>query len=98
MTATILNTKIKTLDNKLSDLSGLVRKTDYETKTSEIEGKYFTISDYNKFTSVMPGVKIKRKKFVNKSNISNLVKNSDLNTKLTTLATRAELKQSMIEL
>ena len=37
----------------------------------------------------MHGAKIKQKEFVNKSNISNLVKNSDLNTKLATLATKA---------
>ena len=35
---------------------------------------------------------IKQKELLHKSNISNLVKNSDLNTKLATLATRAELK------
>ena len=35
---------------------------------------------------------IKQKELLHKSNISNLVKNPDLNTKLATLATRAELK------
>ena len=35
---------------------------------------------------------IKQKKLVNKSNISNLVKNSDFNPKLAKLATKAELK------
>ena len=34
----------------------------------------------------------KKKKLVNKSNVSDLVKNSDLNTKLATLGTKAELK------
>ena len=34
----------------------------------------------------------KEKGFIEKSNISNLIKNSDLNTKLATLATKAELQ------
>ena len=36
--------------------------------------------------------KRKQKELVNKSDISNLARNSDLNTKLTTLATKSELK------
>ena len=62
MTATILNTKIKVVDSKIPDLSGLVRKTDYDAKISEIEGKYFTTSSYNKLTSNIVDVKIKLKR------------------------------------
>ena len=36
--------------------------------------------------------KIKQKKMVNESNITDLVKNFDLNTKLVTLATKEKLK------
>ena len=67
-------------------LSGLVKKTDYDAKISKFEGKYFTSSDYNKFASDILDAKIKQKELANKSDISNLVKNSDL------LATKAELK------
>ena len=67
-------------------LSGLVKKTDYDAKISKFEGKYFTNSDYNKFASDILDAKIKQKELANKSDISNLVKNSDL------LATKAELK------
>ena len=69
MTTAVLNTKIDEAENKIY-VSGLVQKTDYDAKTSDIE----------------------EKELLHKSNISNLVKNSDLNTKLATLATRAELK------
>ena len=62
MTATILNTKIKVVDTKILDLSGLVRKTDYDAKISEIEGKYFTTSSYNKLTGNIVDVKIKLKR------------------------------------
>ena len=54
--------------------------------------KYCTTSDKNKWTSEILGPKIKEKWLVNESNISNLVKNPDLNTKLVTLATKTKLK------
>ena len=57
-----------------------------------IEGKYFPTADYNKFTSDILDIKIKQKELVNKSDISNLVKDSDLNQKLAILETKAELK------
>ena len=46
----------------------------------------------NEFTSDILDVKIKQKELIDKSSISNLVKNSNLNTKLATLAIKAELK------
>ena len=59
MTATVLNTKIKEVGNKISELGDLVKKTDYEAKILEIEGKYFSTSYYNKFKS---GIKDKTKR------------------------------------
>ena len=56
---------------------------------SDIEGKCFTTSDYNKFTDKILDVKIKDKKLVNKSDIIN---SSDLEKKIKKLATKAELK------
>ena len=71
----------------------------YNAKIPDITLKYrtsrkniFTTSDYNKCTSEIFDTKIKQKELVKKSNINNLVKISDLNAKLTTLATKAELK------
>ena len=54
--------------------------------------KYFIIADYIRFMSEILDAKIKQKELVNKSDISNLARNSDLNTRLTTLATKSELK------
>ena len=48
-----------------------------------------------KFTSGMNYGKVKQKDLVNKSNISNLAKNSGLDTKLATLATKVELKAEL---
>lgn len=44
--------------------------------------------DYNKFTSNVHDTKIKQKTFFNKSDISNLIEKSDLNTKLATRQNR----------
>ena len=46
MTTTVLNTKIKEVGNKLTGISGLVKKRDYVPKITDIEVKYFTISIY----------------------------------------------------
>ena len=91
MTAIVLNRKISEVKKKIV-VSDLVKKTDYNAKISEIEGKYMPTSDYNEFTSDILDARIKIKELVNISDISNLVKNSDLNTKLSPLATKAELK------
>ena len=53
---------------------------------------YFTAADCNKFTNETSDGKIKQKQLANESNISNLARNSELNTKLRTLAAKAELK------
>ena len=41
-------------------VSALVKKTDYDAKISETEGKYFTAADYNKCTSNILDAKIKQ--------------------------------------
>ena len=46
----ICDTKIKEVNNKMPDLRGLVKKTDYDDKFSEIQGKNFTSFDCNKST------------------------------------------------
>ena len=61
MTATAINTKIKEVDNKIPNLSSLVKKTDYDAKISDIQGKYFTTSDYNNFTGDIFDAKIKQR-------------------------------------
>ena len=92
MTTAALNTKIKEVYSKIPVVSGLVKKTDHDTKISEFEGKYFPTSDDIKFSNDIVDATIKQKDLVNKSVISNLTKDSDLNVKFTTLATEAELK------
>ena len=59
MTTTALNTKISEVENKIPSVRGLVKKTDYDAKVKDIEGKYFTAADYIKFTSDIVDIKIK---------------------------------------
>ena len=51
----------------------------------DIKNKYFTISDYNKFTNNILDAKITVKKLVNESG---------LNGKIKTLATKEDIKKS----
>ena len=60
--------------------------------------KHFTTSDYNKFTVEILNAKIKEKGLVDKSDISGFIDNSDLDSKIATLATEAELKSKQDEL
>ena len=88
----VINTKISEDENKISNVSDLVKKTGYDAYISDIEKKCFTTSDYNKFAKEILDAKMAKKALVDKSDFSNLVKSSDLNSKLVTLATKAELK------
>ena len=85
------------LIQKLKNLvTKYVKKTDYDAIILEIEEKYFTTSGYNKFTSDILDAKIKLKELVNKSNNSRKI--FELNTKIATLATKAELKANQDQL
>ena len=56
------------------DISGLVIKTNYDVKIADIENKYITTFDYNKFIKDIVSERIKRKKFLKKTDIADLVK------------------------
>ena len=70
MTESVLKTKISEVENKIISVSGLVKKTDYDAKIKDIERKYFSTTDYDKFTSDILDVKIKQKELVNISDIN----------------------------
>ena len=84
----VLNTKTIELENKILSVSGLVKKTDEinDAKIKDIEGKYFTTADYNKFTSEILDVKIIRKKLINKSDTAEKLIN--INKKITSNKTK----------
>ena len=82
----LLLQKLKRVEKNIDDFTDLVKITDYDAKISDIEGRYFTASDYNKFMSDILDAKIKQKALVNKSDISNLVKNSDLDKSISNIS------------
>ena len=69
------------------------KKTDYDAKLLDIENKYITTADCNKFTKDIVANKIKSEGLVGKSAIAGFVNNADLDKKAATLATKAELKE-----
>ena len=84
VTTNFLNTKISKVENEIPNVSGVVQKSDYDAKITDIKGENFTTSDYDTFTGDILNAKIKQKELGNKSVISNLIKYSDLSTKLGT--------------
>ena len=81
--------------NKISDVSNLVKKpkkTDYDAKILDIESKFFTTADYNRFTNQTLNAKVKQKRLVDKCPIAGFINNADLDKKAATLATKADLK------
>ena len=47
--------------NKIPNISNLVKKKDHDSKISDIESKYITATDYNKFTKDIVHNSIKNK-------------------------------------
>ena len=76
VTTIVLNTKFGGVENIVPNVTNLAKKRNYGAKIKDIEKKYFTTADCNKFTSETL-----------KSDIFNIIKNSDIHTTLTTLAT-----------
>ena len=76
-------------ENKIPDVSILVKKTDYNTKISEVENKltdhnhnnYITASEFNKLTAENFAAKLKLANLVRKTDFDDKLKN--LNEKVT---------------
>ena len=68
------------VENKISDVSSLVKKTDYDVKVSDIESKYFTTVNYNKtiIKLIKLDAKIKQKELVVLCAIAGFMNNADL--------------------
>ena len=61
ITGLAITASLTAVENKTPDVSSLINETYYDAKMSDIESKYFTIVDYNKFTSPALDAKIKQK-------------------------------------
>ena len=51
---------LNAIKNEIPNVSDIVRKADYDAETPDIDGKYFTMSDHNKFTNDILDAKIKK--------------------------------------
>ena len=51
MTGLAASVALAVVENKIPDVSNLVKKTGYDTKISDFEFEYFATADYNKFTN-----------------------------------------------
>ena len=65
------------VENKIPDASKLVKKRDYDTKITDIDGKYFTTIDYNKYINDILESKRKLKNLIDQTDISDIVKGPD---------------------
>ena len=86
------NAALIAVKNKIPHVSNLVKNTDYETKISDIETKYITTADYNKFTKDIVVNQMKSKNLVNGSDRSDFISGPELNEEVVKSATKAELR------
>ena len=79
------------VENKIANVSNLVKKTDYSTKITKIErkitdhyqsNKYITTPKFNKFTSENFAARLKQANLASKSDIANFVNKTDFDNKL----------------
>ena len=61
MSTTVRNTKIGEVERKIPDVSVIAKKANYNAQISDIEVKYFTTCDCNKFTSEILETRITEK-------------------------------------
>ena len=72
---------MNSVENKIPDVSNVVKKTDYDAKILDIESKYITTADYNKFTKDIVANDIKSKRLVDVSDIAGFINNVNLDKK-----------------
>ena len=79
------------VENKISDVSNLVKKTDYNTKIQEFENKvtdhdhsnkYITTPEFNKLTAGNIAAKLKQANLTSKSDIANFANKRDFDKKI----------------
>ena len=61
VSTTVRNTKIGEVERKIPDVSVIAKKANYNAQISDIEAKYFTTCDCNKFTSEILETRITEK-------------------------------------
>ena len=73
--------KVTAVENEIADVSNLVKKRIYDAKISDIQSKYITTADYNRFTKNVVDNSIKNEDTVDKSAIGGFINNAELDKK-----------------
>ena len=84
------NTALTAVENKILNVSNLVRKTDYDTKVSEIEkkitdddhDKYITSPEFNKLIAECFATRLKQANLASKNDVTNFVNKTNFDNKL----------------
>ena len=82
---------LNAVKNKTPDVSNLAKKN-YDAKMTDIENKYITTADNNKFTKDIVANNMKSKNLVDKFAIGGFISSDGLDKKVAILVTKAELK------
>ena len=83
--------------NKIPNVSDLVKETDCRAKILDIEFKYFTAADYNKFLSQTLNAKIKQEELVDKSAIAEFINNADSDNISSNISNESRIKSKAIQ-
>ena len=81
-------TALTAVENKIPNVSNLIKKIDYNTKINEKKitdhdhDKYITIAEFNKLTAENFAVTLKQTNLASKNDIANFVNNTDFDNKL----------------
>ena len=91
------------VENKIPNVSNLVKKTDYNTNNNEIENKittdhdhdkYNTAQEFNKLTSDDLSARLAQANLASKSDIANFIKKDEFNDKLKNLTKNVTLNKT----
>ena len=80
------------VEHKTPNVGNLVKKKDYDAKALHINSRYFTIADYNKFTSQTLDPKIKQKGLVDRFAIAGFTNKTDLDLKSSNIGNKSWIK------
>ena len=94
---------LNAVENKIPNISNLVKKTDYETKVNEIEkkitdhshGKYITTPEFNNLTAENFAARLSQANILTKTDFDN--KPSSLNNKIASNKTKHLLVENQLK-
>ena len=96
ITGLATNSAVTAVENRIPIISNLVKKTDYNTKISEIENK-FSDHDHDKYITTSEFNKLTTGNFTARLAQVNLVRKTDFNDNLTRLNEKINSNKTLVE-